>query len=78
MRKSLRSGTKCAGKSTLLSPLPDIARNWIDVLWPNLPKRNSVFTPIEMDEEMGNEIDRLFYKYVKNRPGCPLYTTVNV
>jgi energy-coupling factor transporter ATP-binding protein EcfA2 len=72
-------GTICAGKSTLLSQLPGNCEDLDDVLWPNLPEEETAFLrQSKWTEEMGNEIDRLVYKYVKIKPGCPLFTTVIV
>jgi ATPase subunit of ABC transporter with duplicated ATPase domains len=62
-------GTICAGKSTLLSQLPGNCEDLDDVLWPNLPEEETAFLrQSKWTEEMGNEIDRLVYKYVKIKP----------
>jgi len=71
-------GTICAGKSTLLKQLSGYnCLDMDDELWPSLTQEETAFlnqTP--WTEEMGDEIDRLAYKYLMVKPGYPLFTTV--
>ena len=76
-------GTICVGKSTLLNQL--IGYNCVDMdaeLWPNLPPEEmSLLDRLNQSpwtKETGDEIDRLTYKYLKVRPGYPMFTTVIV
>ena len=73
-------GTICAGKTTLLKQLSQYNCEDLDaVLWPNLLEEETAFlSQTPWTEEMGAEIDRLVYKYVKVKPGHPLFTSVIV
>lgn len=73
-------GTICAGKTTLLKQLSQYNCEDLDaVLWPNLPESETAFlSQTPWTDEMGAEIDRLIYKYVKVKPGHPLFTSVIV
>ncbi|GHV43738.1 hypothetical protein FACS189490_13990 [Clostridia bacterium] len=76
-------GTICVGKTTLLNRLSDY--NCVDMdaeLWPNLPDGEMDFLNQLLKKpwtkETGDEIDRLTYKYLKAKPGCPLFASVIV
>ena len=74
-------GTICVGKSTLLNQLPEYkCEDLDDVLWPSIPEEEKNLMNQLLKEpwttELGNEIDRLIYKYGKVKPGCPLFTSV--
>lgn len=74
-------GTTCVGKSTLLNQLPEYNCEDLDeVLWPNISEeekelmKHLLKTP--WTTELGNEIDRLVYKFGRVKPGYPLFSTV--
>lgn len=76
-------GTICVGKTTLLGQLSTY--NCVDMdteLWPNLPKEETVlFEQLAQKpwtKEFGDEIDRLTYKYLKVKPGFPMFCSVIV
>jgi Predicted nucleotide kinase (related to CMP and AMP kinases) len=76
-------GSVCVGKTTLTERLSDY--NCVDMdaeLWPNLPAEETELLneliQKEWTEELGKEVDRLAYKYLKVKSGCPLFTTVVV
>lgn len=74
-------GTTCVGKSTLLHQLPEYNCEDLDsVLWPNIPSEEKVLFDQLLQKpwtkELGDEVDRLTYKFAKVKKGCPLFTTV--
>lgn len=74
-------GTICIGKSTILNQLPEYNCEDLDaVLWPYIPEEEmELFNRLSKkpwSTEMGNEVDRLIYKYAKVKSGRPLFTTV--
>lgn len=74
-------GTTCAGKSTLLNQLPEYNCEDLDeVLWPNIPEEEKELMnhllKMPWTTELGNEIDRLVYKFGRVKPGYPLFSTV--
>ena len=74
-------GTICVGKSTLLNQLPEYNCEDLDkVLWPTIPeKEKELMHQLQKKPwttELGNEIDRLIYKYGGVKSGYPLFTTV--
>ena len=76
-------GTICVGKSTILKRLSDY--NCLDMdseLWPNIPPDEmELFSKLSQEpwtKEFGDEIDRLTYKYLKVKPGYPMFTSVIV
>ncbi|GHV06060.1 hypothetical protein FACS1894217_04020 [Clostridia bacterium] len=76
-------GTTCAGKTTLVNLLADYHCVDMDaVLWPNLPEHETAHLNELLQKpwckELGDEVDRLTYKYLKAEPGCPLFSSVIV
>jgi hypothetical protein len=76
-------GTICVGKTTLLNQLLDYnCLDMDDELWPNLPngetKLLNELNQKPWTKEMGDEVDRLTYKYLKAKPGYPLFSSVIV
>ena len=76
-------GTICAGKSTILKRLSDY--NCLDMdaeLWPNIPADEMILfnqlSQMPWTKEFGDEIDRLTYKYLKVKPGFPMFSSVIV
>ena len=73
-------GTICVGKSTLINHLLDYNCTDIDGFANDLPEEETAYLSQLLQKswttETGNEIDRLVYKYVKVKPGCPFFTTV--
>ena len=76
-------GTPCVGKTTILKQLPEYnCEDLDDVLWPIIPQEEmGLFNKLVKEpwtKEFSNEIDRLIYKYLKVKIGCPLFTSVIV
>ena len=74
-------GTICVGKSTLLNQLPEYnCEDLDDVLWPHIPEEEKAQMNRLLEgpwtTDLGDEIDRLIYRYGKVKPGSPLFTSV--
>lgn len=76
-------GTVCVGKSTILGQLSDYGCLDMDAeLWPSIPPEEmEMFNKLSQapwSKEFSDEIDRLTYKYLKVKPGYPMFTSVIV
>jgi ABC-type phosphate/phosphonate transport system ATPase subunit len=70
--------TMCVGKTTLLKQIPGCVDMDAEVFSQITEEESAFINQSPWTKEIGDEVDRLVYKYANIKPGCPMFGTVIV